>query len=638
MGEYLKQYGFETKAQAIEQGFLREPNEGLYEWYDPELGLKDLVTRSVERQGEGMSPRQKKTLAMRTDKIIKNYMERPDKALDPKSLRYNLIGEVRAFESLGTLLFSGVASIPELAVAFVRAKGELNLRGFASALFNNVQDFSELREFAEAMGTVDRNIADVMLTEMYTPYASEIGRGRFFRRALPYLFRYNMNEPLVNYTRMVSTQVAVQFISQSSVKAGEGSKRHERYLEELGLDQAVVRRWLSDATFKGTKESLTQGGMGQHALDAEHVRDGINRFVNESVLRPSVAERPTWANHPLGTFIFHLKTFAYSFNKNVLGGLAREVAARHKENPTAAAAIADNAALLAPGLLLFMLFGAMSDELRNRIKSFGAEGSYEANDEDWTDMVAKWADRTGLFTSAPFFDPIYDTVTGDPSASSFAFGMGPTTSHLYDLFGDGEGISGDEALKSLPLLRQIPALRGEGRVKETGPERWMYSNMVRVQERKPERRQQAPYTARVIGVLDGDTVEISLPDGGTERVRLFGIDTAESSQPGGDAAGAALKAMILGKNVAIHSYGKERHGRNLARILLGGKDINAEMLRTGHAWYTHTYADEMPAGLRTIYAEAANRVKGENKGVWADEYAINPQDWRAIMSKYKRGQ
>ena len=54
--------------------------------------------------------------------------------------------------------------------------------------------------------------------------------------------------------------------------------------------------------------------------------------------------------------------------------------------------------------------------------------------------------------------------------------------------------------------------------------------------------------ARVIAVVDGDTIKVRLADGGRETVRLVGIDTPESRRPktpvecGAKRAGAALNA------------------------------------------------------------------------------------------------
>ena len=47
----------------------------------------------------------------------------------------------------------------------------------------------------------------------------------------------------------------------------------------------------------------------------------------------------------------------------------------------------------------------------------------------------------------------------------------------------------------------------------------------------PEEEPAAPDTARVVRVVDGDTIRVGLPSG-EEPVRYIGIDTPESVKPG----------------------------------------------------------------------------------------------------------
>lgn len=108
------------------------------------------------------------------------------------------------------------------------------------------------------------------------------------------------------------------------------------------------------------------------------------------------------------------------------------------------------------------------------------------------------------------------------------------------------------------------------------------------------------YDAQVLNVVDGDTVDVSLDLGFdvhmTHRLRLHGINAPElhSKNPAEKAAGQkaqeALKGL-LAKDPA-HSAPvivetiqdkAEKFGRFLARIKVGTIDVNAEMIRLGHA-------------------------------------------------------
>lgn len=92
---------------------------------------------------------------------------------------------------------------------------------------------------------------------------------------------------------------------------------------------------------------------------------------------------------------------------------------------------------------------------------------------------------------------------------------------------------------------------------------------------------------RVVFVPDGDTLR--LEDG--SWVRLIGIDAPEVRQKdkkgscAGDLSRRALLDLVGKKYVRIHSHGKDRYGRVLARVYLeNGLLVNEEMLRRGMAW------------------------------------------------------
>lgn len=93
------------------------------------------------------------------------------------------------------------------------------------------------------------------------------------------------------------------------------------------------------------------------------------------------------------------------------------------------------------------------------------------------------------------------------------------------------------------------------------------------------------YTARVTYVTDGDTLWVQPDDGSaTRKLRLQGIDAPEICQAGGDAARAALTALVLAQRVQVRVRARDDYGRGLARIQLGSNDVAATLVRAGHAW------------------------------------------------------
>src|SRR5215210_1951169 len=70
---------------------------------------------------------------------------------------------------------------------------------------------------------------------------------------------------------------------------------------------------------------------------------------------------------------------------------------------------------------------------------------------------------------------------------------------------------------------------------------------------------QGPYPAVVIRVVDGDTMDVRLADGREITVRLIGVDTPETVQPGtavecgGEQASARMRDLAEGRDVVLVS-------------------------------------------------------------------------------------
>lgn len=89
-----------------------------------------------------------------------------------------------------------------------------------------------------------------------------------------------------------------------------------------------------------------------------------------------------------------------------------------------------------------------------------------------------------------------------------------------------------------------------------------------------------------IHVVDGDTVDI---DG--QRYRLQGYDTPEiyharcgrERDLGLLAAARLVELMRAGPVEVVRGDGRERWGRGLARLIIGGRDVAAALIASGHA-------------------------------------------------------
>ena len=129
-------------------------------------------------------------------------------------------------------------------------------------------------------------------------------------------------------------------------------------------------------------------------------------------------------------------------------------------------------------------------------------------------------------------------------------------------------------------------------------------------------------SGRVISVADGDTITI-IGDGNTQyKIRLNAIDAPEKSQAFGQKSKQQLSNYVFGKDVTVTWKSKDKYGRVLGTVFVGGKDINLQMVRDGFAHHYKRF-DNSPA-----YAAAEADARQNRRGLWSDPNPISPEDYR----------
>ena len=98
-------------------------------------------------------------------------------------------------------------------------------------------------------------------------------------------------------------------------------------------------------------------------------------------------------------------------------------------------------------------------------------------------------------------------------------------------------------------------------------------------------------TVTVESCYDGDTCTTTLG----EKVRLACIDTPELRGPRKEpgpamAARDYLRSLVSGKTVQIKRLSTDRYGRTVAELFRDGKNINEQMVTSGHADVYDRYA------------------------------------------------
>ncbi len=75
----------------------------------------------------------------------------------------------------------------------------------------------------------------------------------------------------------------------------------------------------------------------------------------------------------------------------------------------------------------------------------------------------------------------------------------------------------------------------------------------------------------------------------TIKVRLAEIDTPERGQPWASRAKQALSDKVYREQAEVRVVDTDRYGRTVGHVWIGGRHINREMIREGHAWVYRTY-------------------------------------------------
>ena len=137
----------------------------------------------------------------------------------------------------------------------------------------------------------------------------------------------------------------------------------------------------------------------------------------------------------------------------------------------------------------------------------------------------------------------------------------------------------------------------------------------------------AEYTGKVVGISDGDTLTLLVPDGASFKqikVRLGEIDTPERKQPYGTRAQQTLSELAFNKEARVVVQDTDRFGRTVGRVYVGGVDVNAELVKQGAAWVYRQYLKDQ--SLLALEAEA----KTAKRGLWGlpEAERCPPWDWR----------
>jgi endonuclease YncB( thermonuclease family) len=166
------------------------------------------------------------------------------------------------------------------------------------------------------------------------------------------------------------------------------------------------------------------------------------------------------------------------------------------------------------------------------------------------------------------------------------------------------------------------------------------------------------FSAKVIVVMDGDTVMVLRESGQKLKIRLANIDAPEvghagmggappnsqKDQPYGKQSRDSLLEMLGRKQVQIDSRAIDKYGRVIGLVSVDGLDVNQAQVKRGYAWAGEGWQQRRSAsrqpekqasgpkraagGSDKSYIGLQAEARRAGLGLWVQEDAQPPWQWR----------
>ena len=322
-----------------------------------------------------------------------------------------------------TLTFAVLASAPDLAGPFLRSKEFGSFKVGAKELVKYFENKEEAIKFAQELGIVTQET----LAAMYINAAEMDYMTAGTKQMTDVFFKMIMLEQFTKFTRVFAAGMGREFLLNTAKSTTLEAGVKKRWLNELGVTEQDVLAWDKDRDFT--------------TPEGRKVSDAIYKFVDESIIRPNSAQRPTWASNPYFALVWQLKGFFYAYGKTIMGGQGREIMNRYKE------------AGLKPAMVpVFMMMlsvlplTAAGLEVREYVKyamggilpGVSADPEvFRTDDMDSGTYAYELFDRSGMAGSWGLLLPI---VSGRAYGGPFEQGaslLGPSADKLADMFKHG---------------------------------------------------------------------------------------------------------------------------------------------------------------------------------------------------------
>ena len=375
--------------------------------------------------------------------IISAFLGYQTRPLSPFFRKLNSYGQFLQFVTI--LPFATLASLTDLAGPVINSKEFGSVTTAFKQIAASIKNRKEAEQFARDLGLVtNETVANAWITEAEQDYMDPK-----VRKMSDTYFRIIGLNFFTRFSREFAAGMGVQFILKHA-RNEFNNPRSERYLRELGLTSEEVLAWE-----RGGRKLTTPEGM--------KVKQGLQRFVESSILRPNAAERPLWASDPHWALVWQLKSYFYSYGKVILGGIKREASTRLAETEgTPFEKITAAGAVLALTAVATMPLAMLGMELREYAKygmawllpGVDASQRYFRSDRmDWPEYLGEVFDRSGFLGPMGMFTMANQSAQfGDNPIITLA---GPTAETIDEILSNGWRVDRTIKDRLLPLYNQL---------------------------------------------------------------------------------------------------------------------------------------------------------------------------------------
>lgn len=328
------------------------------------------------------------------------------------------------------LLFSGVASLPEMAAIGVRSR--TGLKGSAKLVTSSlwrvaVSDRQALHQMAEGLGIVGNEVMRHTLLNLYR--ADELTVGKVASKAAHYMFKLNGQYAVTELNSKLAMVHGQMFLAEHGQKAKAGDAKSQRYLEELRI----------------SPEDAIAGARDNNV----NYQDAVHRFVLQSLTNPEAGVMPLWMSDPKFAVFASLKKFVYGLFDRVHMGVYREAKAGN-----ASGAVAMTAGFVAVAAAL----GALAVTIRGMVKH--PPFTQPAPEQEWDEKFWRVFNATGIQGHWQLAaGPLAAAEWGHSPASPFLAAMNPTLDWIWSDLMDPEKSAAQKTAEALPVASQLPWAR-----------------------------------------------------------------------------------------------------------------------------------------------------------------------------------